>query len=872
MEAYYGFAFFIFLSLVSGLQVWLEFYRSRRRFLVPVYTALMCAAGWHALNAIATYHELPLPLLIASGVVGLVISQLWLQAAAVMLGQRVGIVAHVAILGAYGLLIAAAVIREPSSNTLWAATSLPGLAVLTETGRRCLRGAPSGVGWLLGLLFLAYASALALFSAQIMFDLPYGGLLYFFMALLIPIQGSAFAQASMQMQSTALTATVSRLEAAERNLRETMGEVSRREADYSQLVRNLPDIVLRADAHGRLLYASDRLCKAANKSAEELVGTSVCDLPPFPEQARNVWRQTFAKVQDSGTAQQFEFSMKGPDGSDQSYRGRALPEFEGDTFRSILAIVENVTENKRFVDALQTSEARFREIFEALQDVYYKTGLDGEILEISPSVSQWGYRREDLIGRNALEVYADPADRDRMIAKLRAARSVRNEPVRLKLPNGDPITVKWSATIVGCDDGGETPAIVGILRDVGEELRLEHERAKLERQFLEAQKLESVGLLAGGVAHDFNNLLQGILGHADLLAEESNGNGKSARHLAVIIEAAQDAAALCRQLLDYSGRGHFVLSPVNLSDIVWDVRDLVEVGIPKPIELRIETTAKLPRIEGDSSQLRQIVVNLVKNAADAIGDAPGRLTVSTGIRWFGPDELIGCRGNELLQEGEYVYLRVTDTGPGVSPELAPRIFDPFFSTKENGQGLGLAAVIGIVRGHSGGIVLQTVPGEETSFTAIFPPVDAPAALSTENRRARAQGNGQLVILADDEPMVLDVAKEILEAQGFNVLTALNGVEAVAAFEGHRAQAPVLVLDVIMPEMNGIDACRAIRERHPEASIILASGYADISARLTPQEAATVGLVPKPYRISELINAIEAQNRRMSSSSSDEANS
>lgn len=860
MEAYYGFAFFTFLSLVAGLQVWLEFFRSRRPFLVPAYMALICAAGWHALNAVAVYYEFPLPLLIASGVVGLVIALLWLHAASAMQGKPLGSLTHATVLGAYGLLIAAAVLQEPQSPWLWAATNLPGLLVLGETSRRCFRAGPSGVGWLLGLLFATYAGALLLFSAQIAFDWPYGGLLYLFMGLLLPIQGSAFAHASVQMQSDALATTVLQLKDTQTDLRNTMEEVTRREMDYSRLVKNLPDIVLRADADGRLLYASERLCEIAGRSPDELIGASVSEALPFEDHARDAWQRTLHRVYETRVPQQFEFSLPGQDGSLQDYRGRVLPEVEGGAIRSLLVIIENVTESKQFVDALRHSEARFRELFESLQDVYYKTTLEGEILEISPSVNQWEYRREELIGTNALAVYADPADREQMIDRLRAERALRNVPIRLKLPNGEPVTVKCSATVVGCE-AGDTPRIVGMLRDVSEELRLEDERAKLERQFLEAQKLESVGLLAGGVAHDFNNLLQGILGHADLLAEEAGANEKAARHLAVIIEAAQDAGALCRQLLDYSGRGHFVLSPVNLSDIVWDVTDLMEVGIPKPIELRIETTAKLPRIEGDSSQLRQVVVNLVKNAADAIGERAGKLTVSTGIRRFDAVELAGCRGTEGLAEGEYVYLCVTDTGPGIGPELTPRIFDPFFSTKENGQGLGLAAVIGIVRGHSGGILVHSEPGKETCFTVLFPPVDAPAIAGPTNGRARVNGNGQLVILADDEPMVLDVAREILEAQGFEVVTALDGTEAVAAFDANRARNPVVVLDVVMPEMNGIEASRAIREREPAAALILASGYADISERLTPEEAASIGLVPKPYRISELVDAIEAQTRR-----------
>jgi len=270
------------------------------------------------------------------------------------------------------------------------------------------------------------------------------------------------------------------------------------------------------------------------------------------------------------------------------------------------------------------------------------------------------------------------------------------------------------------------PAFVAIILDTTQREVIEKEKQQLERQIQHSQKLESLGLLAGGIAHDFNNLLVGILGNADLALKQTTATSQPQNYLSNIVDTAQHAAALCNQLLAYSGKGRFVVRPVNLSTIVDEMQQLLQVTMAKNVTFHHQVKTDLPAVEADVTQIQQVVMNLITNASEAIGDQNGIITISTGVMDCDRSYLRENFIDEELAEGRYVFLEVTDTGPGMDEKTRSQIFDPFFTRKFTGRGLGLAAVLGIVRGHDGAIRVYSEPGKGTSFKLLFPASDQPA--------------------------------------------------------------------------------------------------------------------------------------------------
>jgi len=407
-------------------------------------------------------------------------------------------------------------------------------------------------------------------------------------------------------------------------------------------------------------------------------------------------------------------------------------------------------------------------------------------------------------------------------------------------------------------------ALARAIHHAVERRREDGERRRLEAQIQHAQKLESLGVLAGGIAHDFNNLLMGILGHASLAVDLLAPDAPARRSLEQIETAALRATDLTRQLLAYSGRAQFVMEPLNLSRLVEETAHLLETVVSKRAVLKLDFAVELPDIEGDPSQVGQVIMNLITNAADAIDDPNGVITLCTRSALVDREYLKQSATAEDLPEGRYVFLEVTDTGCGMDEETTARIFDPFFTTKLTGRGLGLAAVLGIVRGHGGAIKVESAPGRGTTFRVLFP-------LAGSRRRAAGgpavgrqlelfpagqgpdaspevewRGSGT-VLVVDDEESVRCVAREMLERFGFDVLTAADGREAVELFRDRADEMAAVLLDVTMPQMNGKETFRELRRVRRDVPVILSSGYSEQEAATRFGRRGATGFIQKPYR-------------------------
>jgi CheY-like chemotaxis protein len=327
--------------------------------------------------------------------------------------------------------------------------------------------------------------------------------------------------------------------------------------------------------------------------------------------------------------------------------------------------------------------------------------------------------------------------------------------------------------------------------------------------------------------------------------------------IAQIEIAAMRAAELTNQMLAYSGKGRFVVQPLDLSLVVGEMSNLLQTAVTKTARLDLRLGADLPAIQADPVQLRQVVMNLITNASDAIGASQGAITVSTGRMHASREYLAESYLVSQVADGEYVYFDVRDDGCGMDEETRARIFDPFFTTKFAGRGLGLAAVLGIVRGHHGAIRIESTPGKGTAFRVLFPAAAAVAIPEATAPAAAAPARRDgCILVVDDEPSVLAVARETLKRAGFTVLTASDGLAAVEQFRNHAGTIDLVLMDMTMPRMSGVRAMHAIRAIRADACVMLTSGYTEQEAADRIDGDAPDGFIQKPYRPAALVQKIQ----------------
>jgi len=387
--------------------------------------------------------------------------------------------------------------------------------------------------------------------------------------------------------------------------------------------------------------------------------------------------------------------------------------------------------------------------------------------------------------------------------------------------------------------GGQV-LFLGSVRDIGEE--------KIKREKLEhTQRLESLGVLAGGIAHDFNNLLTAILGNAALARGRIDKKSPATEMLKNIEKSSERAAALCKQMLAYSGKGKFIVESLNLTDMIEEMVNLLDVSIQKNVVMRMDLSEQLLPIEADVAQMQQVVMNLVINASEAIEGKSGIITIHTGVVAIDDAYIQTMYMDENLSAGRFVVVEISDTGCGMDEETQKHMFDPFFTTKFTGRGLGMSAILGIVRGHKGAIKVYSEQGKGTTFKVLFPCSDCIAVEQKELPQAsvRPQGHGTILIV-DDEETIREIASVILEDVGFSILTAKDGEEGVRMFRQHQADIRAVLLDMTMPRLNGAEVFREIRTIEPDVKVILSSGYNEQDATNRFAGKGLAGFIQKPY--------------------------
>jgi two-component system, cell cycle sensor histidine kinase and response regulator CckA len=400
------------------------------------------------------------------------------------------------------------------------------------------------------------------------------------------------------------------------------------------------------------------------------------------------------------------------------------------------------------------------------------------------------------------------------------------------------------------DDKGEVTLFVTTARDVTE-------KKQAARAMNRAQKMESLGILAGGIAHDFNNLLVAMMSQTSLAQVHLSANHPAYTHVDKAVKAAEKAASLTRQLLAYSGGGQFTVKPINLNKLIQENIDLLKVAMPKHIILDLALKNQLPLIDADVAQLQQVVMNLLINAAEAIGEQEGTIQIQTAVRHTTAADSIFWRytGNEL-PAGLYVSLRVQDSGSGMKNKTISKIFDPFFTTKFTGRGLGLAAVLGIIRSHKGGLHVNSETGKGTTFELLLPLSESLAAayqVKSTNNNSLVKG---VVLVIDDEAAVREAVSDILEMEEIGVLTAANGNEGIAIYKEKGDSIDLVLLDLSMPGISGQDTFAALQKIDENVRILLSSGYSETNAIRGFNSPSLVGFLQKPYRLDVFIKLIQ----------------
>ena len=408
--------------------------------------------------------------------------------------------------------------------------------------------------------------------------------------------------------------------------------------------------------------------------------------------------------------------------------------------------------------------------------------------------------------------------------------------------------------------GDATPSmqpVKGVIQDVTEQRLREAQRQQALLQIQEAQKLESLGLLAGGVAHDFNNLLSGILGNADLARLDVANTNMVRERLDDIIRASQNAADLTRQLLAYSGKGRFIIQAVDLSEVVQEMTQLLEVSATGRANIQYNLKSDLPGVNGDETQIKQVIMNLIMNAVEAVDAKTGRVTITTGTQFCDQGYLDQHWAKFDITPGEFVFVEVSDNGTGMTSETKARLFEPFYTTKFTGRGLGMSAVHGIVNGHGGAVILYSEPGKGTSLKILLPVSEQPFIVRPHLASPEHQdGHHQLVLVIDDDEEVRSTIKRVLEHYGYDVTTAQDGETGLSLFSEHVDNTRLVLIDLTMPGIGGVEVFRRLRHIKRSVPAILMSGYNEQDATQQFVGKGLAGFLHKPFLIDDLMGKIE----------------
>ncbi len=621
------------------------------------------------------------------------------------------------------------------------------------------------------------------------------------------------------------------------------------ESRLRALANSMPQMAWMANDDGYIFWYNERWFEYTGAQFEETEGwrwESFHDPEILPVVLQR-WRECIA----SGAPFEMEFPLRGKDGTFRWFltQSRPIANARGEVLRWF-GTNTDIDDKKRAEKALRASEELARSVIQNSPDCVEVLDCDGQVLLVNTAGLQLlGVSDGGVPQGNWLDSW-EGDERSRVARHMEQAREGQaitfEETARLGFGQ-DKV---WEVSLTPIfDEDRRVCKLLCVSRDITERMRAEEE-------LRQTAKLESLGVMAGGIAHDFNNLLTGILGNASLLAELPNPQD---RELAEdIVASSQRAADLTRQMLAYSGKGRFEVRALDLSVQVREILRLILPMIDKAVTVELKLDENLPSVEADQGQMQQLIMNLAINGAEAMSGQPGRVTIMTYAADIDETFIAHRLPAHEIGPGRYVCLEVQDTGCGMDEETKSKIFDPFFTTKFTGRGLGLAAVSGIVRGHKGALRVSSTVGVGTTFRVFLPAMaGGHAAVKKPAEAGRLQAGQGTVLLVDDEEIVRRIARASLERQGYKVLVANNGREAIEVFKSQAHAVQLVILDMTMPVMGGEETLGNLREIRSDVPVIVCSGYNEVEVirRFTSQGIA--GFIQKPYTAASLAGTVKA---------------
>ncbi len=621
------------------------------------------------------------------------------------------------------------------------------------------------------------------------------------------------------------------------------------EKKYRSLVETAQELVWKCDENGCFTYLNPAWEHTHGYTVEEMLGKNFGSFQKPEIFARD--KNEFSRHLAGGSVKGYETTQIAKDGRELTLLFNAIPLFNIDGILiGTQGTATDITERKHAEEALGVSEYQYHRLIETMADGVYKSSHEGKFIEVNPAmVKILGYdSKEELLEIDIkTQLYFDADDRDSLSTEEElSGRSA----FRLRKKDGSEVWVEDQGRLI-LDGDKNILFHEGVLRDITE-------RKNTEQSLRQAQKLESIGTLAGGIAHDFNNLMNAVLGQAGLALQKLPKENPAVDHITKAIKASERVADLTKQLLAYSGRGKFVIEEIDLNIMVKENIQLLEVSLPKMAILRYELGTPSLYFKGDISQIQQVIMNLIINAGEAMDPNPGYITVHTSrIEIKTETNEYSKYTGVPLAAGSYAVLQVKDTGSGISEETLKRIFDPFFTTKFTGRGLGLAAVLGIIKGHKGGLRINSEVGKGTTFEIVFPLIDPSKTteVSVKDDLSVINGEGKTILVIDDESTVIELLEDILTEVNFSVISAIDPLHGIELYRREHQNICMVILDYSMPSMDGKAAFEELIKINNDAKVLLCSGYSEEAILSVFGIDRPAGYFQKPYKTEALVQSV-----------------
>ncbi len=623
---------------------------------------------------------------------------------------------------------------------------------------------------------------------------------------------------------------------------------------YQFMVESAHDAIFFKDLKSRYVITNAKTAEIFGLSKEKVIGKNDYEIMPNKEEAkRNIEDDQF--VFKTCESKEITKHMTGGDGKEYWFQAIKVPQFDDKgNIIGLVGIARDVTEQKLAEEALLESEQRFRSLVETTSDWVWEVDQNAIYTYASPKVNdQLGYGPEEVIGKTPFDFM--PKGEAEKIRKFFNEKAINKEPFygleNVNRHKDGHLVVLETNGIPIFDEKGQLKGYRGIDRDITDRKRAEEEKKKLQAQLLQAQKLEAIGTLAGGIAHDINNVLMGIQGHSSLALLYADSGRPHSEHLKGIEHMVQSGAALTKQLLGFAMGGKYEVKPTDPNELIEKSSEMFG-RTKKEIKIHRKYQEDIWPVEVDRGQIEQVLLNLYVNAWQSMPRG-GDLYIETSsvvldknyTKPFG------------VNPGNYVKISVTDTGVGMDKATQQRIFDPFFTTKEMGRGtgLGLASAYGIIKNHGGIINVYSEKGEGTTFDIYLPASEKEVTTEEKKLADEILKGTETVLLVDDEAMILDVGEEMLKEMGYKVLLARSGKEAVKVYGKHKDEIDLVILDMIMPDMGGGEAYDRMKENNPKVKALLSSGYSIDGQATEILERGCDSFIQKPFNMKELSGKI-----------------